>query len=188
MSGAVGSKPCLTRSGRPSRALATNRSSSAPSGKTSSVPAVKTSSCCSGFIAHPGFHASKHSQAAILGGLTRVIKPEQALRPRAGAARDAGSDPNPLDPLRASLLGCVAERSTPILTTTELHSAVRAARRFPWQLFLTLVVIAVFGSAGAVFGIVQWLGHDVPRPEQLTQITAPVKTVVYDAKGRVLHE
>ncbi len=50
------------------------------------------------------------------------------------------------------------------------------------------MVIAVFGSAGAVFGIVQWLGKDLPRPEQLTQIQTPIKTVVFDARGRVLHE
>ena len=68
------------------------------------------------------------------------------------------------------------------------HPAFRAATRFPWKLFFILVVIAVFGSAGAVFGVVQWLGRDLPRPEQLTAIQPPVKTVVYDAKGRVLHE
>ncbi len=68
------------------------------------------------------------------------------------------------------------------------RAAVRVARRFPWGLFFTLVVVAVCGSAGAVFGLVQWLGHDLPKPEQLSQIQAPVKSVVYDARGRVLHE
>ncbi len=74
------------------------------------------------------------------------------------------------------------------LPSSASKAAVRAARRFPWQLFLTLVVVAVCGSAGAVFGLVQWLGHDLPRPEQLSQIQAPVKSVVFDARGRVLHE
>jgi penicillin-binding protein 1A len=64
----------------------------------------------------------------------------------------------------------------------------RAIRRFPWKLFLALVVVAVFGSAGAVFGIVRWLGRDLPTPDQLTRIQTPVKTVVHDARGRVLHE
>lgn len=68
------------------------------------------------------------------------------------------------------------------------HPVVRAATRFPWKLFLVLVVIAVFGSAGVVLGVVQWLGRDLPTPEQLTAIQAPVKTSVYDVKGRVLHE
>lgn len=66
--------------------------------------------------------------------------------------------------------------------------AVRTAKRSPWKLFLIIVLVVVFGAAGAVFGTVQWLGHDLPTPEQLTQIQAPVKTVVYDARGRVLHE
>jgi penicillin-binding protein 1A len=65
---------------------------------------------------------------------------------------------------------------------------VRAAARFPWKLFLVLVVIAVFGAAGVVFGLVRWISLDLPTPEQLTAIHAPVKTVVYDARGRLLHE
>jgi penicillin-binding protein 1A len=68
------------------------------------------------------------------------------------------------------------------------ETAVRAARRFPWKLFFTFVIVAIFSSAGAVFGVVQWLGRDLPRPESLTRIPTPVKTVVYDSKGRVLHE
>jgi penicillin-binding protein 1A len=65
---------------------------------------------------------------------------------------------------------------------------VRAAARFPWKLFFVLVVIAVFGAAGVVFGLVRWISVDLPTPEQLTAIHAPVKTVVYDARGRLLHE
>ena len=68
------------------------------------------------------------------------------------------------------------------------EQAVRAARRFPWKLFFSVVVIAVFGSAGVVFGVVQWLRHDMISPQSLTAIQPPVKTLVYDARGRVLHE
>ncbi len=68
------------------------------------------------------------------------------------------------------------------------HPAVRAARRFPWKFFFTVVLVAVFGSAGAVFGLVQWLRRDLPTPEQVATIQAPVKTTVYDVRGRVLHE
>jgi len=50
------------------------------------------------------------------------------------------------------------------------------------------VLIAVFGAAGVVFGVVQWLGRDLPSPEQLTTLQTPVKTLVFDARGRVLHE
>src|SRR5213594_1557968 len=68
------------------------------------------------------------------------------------------------------------------------HPAVRAALRFPWKLFFGLVVFAVFAAAGLVFGVVQWLRHDLASPEALLAIKPPVKTVVYDARGRVLHE
>jgi penicillin-binding protein 1A len=68
------------------------------------------------------------------------------------------------------------------------HPAVRAARRFPWKFFLVLVLVVVFGSAGAVFALVQWLRQDLPTPAQVASVQAPVKTTVYDARGRVLHE
>lgn len=68
------------------------------------------------------------------------------------------------------------------------HPAMSAARRFPWKFFLSVVLIALFGSAGAVFGLVQWLRRDLPTPEQVASVQAPIKTVVYDARGRVLHE
>src|SRR5436190_8181573 len=65
---------------------------------------------------------------------------------------------------------------------------VRAATRFPWKLFLSLVVIAVFGSAGLTFGVVQWLQRDLPTPAQMVALQTPIKTTVYDARGRILHE
>jgi penicillin-binding protein 1A len=68
------------------------------------------------------------------------------------------------------------------------HPAVRAARRFPWKFFVSIVLIVVFGSAGAVFGLAQWLRRDLPTPAQVATIQTPVKTVVFDARGRVLHE
>ena len=63
-----------------------------------------------------------------------------------------------------------------------------AARKFPWRLFITVALVALFGCAGVVFGLVQWLRHDLPSPEKLTAMETPVKTVVYDVRGRVLHE
>lgn len=68
------------------------------------------------------------------------------------------------------------------------EQAVRAARRFPWKLFFSVTVIAIFGCAGVVFGVVQWLRRDLISPQALTAIAPPVKTVVFDARGRVLHE
>jgi len=77
-------------------------------------------------------------------------------------------------------------------TTSELsefpEQAVLAAKRFPWKLFFSVVVIAIFGSAGVVFGVVQWLRKDMVSPQSLTSIQQPVKTMVFDARGRVLHE
>jgi penicillin-binding protein 1A len=66
--------------------------------------------------------------------------------------------------------------------------AMRAAMRFPWKLFFIVVGFAVFAAAGVVFGVVQWLRRDLASPEALLAIKPPVKTVVYDARGRVLHE
>jgi len=66
--------------------------------------------------------------------------------------------------------------------------AMRAALRFPWKLFFILVGVAVFLSAGVVFGVVQWLRADLVGPNGMMAIQPPVKTTVYDARGRVLHE
>jgi len=66
--------------------------------------------------------------------------------------------------------------------------AIKVARRFPWKLFFTIVIVAVFGCAGVVFGLVQWLRRDLVSPQSLSAIQPPVKTLVFDAKGRVLHE
>jgi penicillin-binding protein 1A len=68
------------------------------------------------------------------------------------------------------------------------HPAVQAAKRFPWRLFIVFVVVVIFGTAGAVFGVVLWAGRDLPKPEQVSELRSPVKTVVFDARGRVLHE
>ena len=68
------------------------------------------------------------------------------------------------------------------------RSAWTAARRFPWKLFLALVAIAISAAAGLTFGIIQWLGRDLPPPSQLVAFQTPIKTTVYDARGRILHE
>jgi penicillin-binding protein 1A len=62
------------------------------------------------------------------------------------------------------------------------------ASRFPWKLFFSLILVVLFGSAGAVFGLALWATRDLPHPERVQAITQPVKTLVYDIKGRVLHE
>jgi penicillin-binding protein 1A len=79
-------------------------------------------------------------------------------------------------------------RATAAKLSSMEHAAARAARRFPWRLFFSIVVVAIFGSAGATFGVVQWLRRDLPSPEQVVSVQTPVKTTVYDVHGRVLHE
>jgi penicillin-binding protein 1A len=79
-------------------------------------------------------------------------------------------------------------RATVARLSSMEHAAARAARRFPWRLFFSIVVVAVFGAAGATFGVVQWLRRDLPSPEQVVAVQSPVKTTVYDVRGRVLHE
>ncbi|MBI5168818.1 MAG: PBP1A family penicillin-binding protein [Candidatus Eisenbacteria bacterium] len=68
------------------------------------------------------------------------------------------------------------------------NPAMRATRQFPWKFFLGVVLVVVFGSAGAVFGLAQWLRRDLPTPAQVASVQAPIKTLVYDVRGRVLHE
>ncbi|NOT33634.1 MAG: PBP1A family penicillin-binding protein [Candidatus Eisenbacteria bacterium] len=50
------------------------------------------------------------------------------------------------------------------------------------------MVVALFGGAGVVFGVVQWLRRDLASPQTLASIQPAVKTLVYDARGRVIHE
>jgi membrane carboxypeptidase/penicillin-binding protein len=72
--------------------------------------------------------------------------------------------------------------------STPVRSAFRSAFRTRWKFLLSLVVLGVFGCAGVVFGVVQWLRKDLASPQALAAIQPPIKTVVYDARGRVLHE
>ena len=69
-----------------------------------------------------------------------------------------------------------------------MDPAVRAARQFPWRFFFKIALIALFGSAGVLFAMVQFLRRDLPSPEKLAALETPVKTTVYDMRGRVLHE
>src|SRR6516225_4647942 len=77
------------------------------------------------------------------------------------------------------------ERSTP---STMYEPAVQAARRFPWRFFFQAVLVAMFLCAGVTFGMVQWLRSDLPSLEKLTATETPVKTTVYDSRGRIVHE
>ena len=131
-----------------------------------------------------------------------LSSPFVGTRPRILEGSSGGGNPRPArarprraGPARPAALQGGAKRSrlrarcrpTRRLASME-HAAVRAASRFPWRLFFSIVVVAVFGAAGATFGVVQWLRRDLPSPEQVTAVQTPVKTTVYDVRGRVLHE
>lgn len=60
----------------------------------------------------------------------------------------------------------------------------KGVRRFPWKLFFSVVLIVLCASAGAVFGLAQWMSRDLPDVAKLSAITPPVRSTVYDVKGR----
>src|SRR5215471_13080961 len=175
MSGAVGSKPCLTRSGRRSRSHSFSRSSSAPSGRISSVPRDRILTCDSASITS----RTSHDDTRFTGFRSGIL----------GACCRSGNRRGQIDltpPGPPPSFDAVMSSETGL--TGIARPAMRAALRFPWKLFFILVGVAVFLSAGVVFGGVQWLRADLVGPNGMLAIQPPVKTVVYDARGRVLHE
>src|SRR6185295_4534747 len=102
-----------------------------------------------------------------LGGSLRVRHEATRLQPA----------PRPYHRRRATGTRCLtlpgyvprlrAERG-PFLENSETQILTRstAAPRFSaWKLFFSLVVIAVSAAVGAVFGVVRWIGRDLPSPE-----------------------
>ena len=64
------------------------------------------------------------------------------------------------------------------------NSVRKSVRRFPWKFFFGIVVFVLCASAGAVFGLAQWMSRDLPDVAKLSAITPPVRSTVYDVKGR----
>ncbi len=64
------------------------------------------------------------------------------------------------------------------------QSVRKSVRRFPWKFFVSVVVFVLCASAGAVFGLAQWMSRDLPDVGKMAAITPPVRSVVYDVKGR----
>ena len=63
-------------------------------------------------------------------------------------------------------------------------SVRKSVRRFPWKFFLSVVLFVLCASAGAVFGLAQWMSRDLPDIARMAAIAPPVRTAVYDVKGR----
>jgi penicillin-binding protein 1A len=64
------------------------------------------------------------------------------------------------------------------------RSVRKSVRRFPWKFFFSIVLIVLCASAGATFGLAQWMSRDLPDVAKLSAITPPVRSTVYDVKGR----
>jgi len=56
------------------------------------------------------------------------------------------------------------------------------------QVFIAVLIIVVFGTVGAGIGIANWLKSDLPSPASLQTVAPPVKTLVYDINGKLVHE
>ena len=86
-------------------------------------------------------------------------------------------------------LGCAARKeSRPTASWTIPPSSARP-RASPGSCSSPSSLVAVFGSAGAVFGLVQWLRRDLPDARAgRRHPAARSRRTVYDVRGRVLHE
>jgi penicillin-binding protein 1A len=62
----------------------------------------------------------------------------------------------------------------------------RAKRTF--QLVSALLIVVVCGTIGAGIGVANWIHKDLPSTTSLQTIAPPVKTLVYDRNGKLVHE
>jgi penicillin-binding protein 1A len=61
-------------------------------------------------------------------------------------------------------------------------------QQIPWKLFLGIVVFVLFASVGAIYGVARWMERDLPPIERVEAYRPALKSSVYDASGRLLHE
>ncbi|HEU4724881.1 MAG TPA: PBP1A family penicillin-binding protein [Candidatus Eisenbacteria bacterium] len=61
-----------------------------------------------------------------------------------------------------------------------------------WQRMLqvtaAILIVLLCGAVGVSVGVASWLQKDLPSPSSLQTIAPPVKTIVYDIKGKMVHE
>ncbi len=61
-----------------------------------------------------------------------------------------------------------------------------------WQRMLqvtaAVLLVLLCGTVGVGVGIANWLQKDLPSPASLQTIAPPVKTIVYDIRGKMVHE
>ena len=56
------------------------------------------------------------------------------------------------------------------------------------QVITAIAVVLLFGAVGVGIGVASWLRKDLPSPASLQTIAPPVKTLVYDINGKLVHE
>ncbi len=61
-----------------------------------------------------------------------------------------------------------------------------------WQRMLqvtaAVLLVVLCGTVGVGVGVANWLQKDLPSPTSLQTIAPPVKTIVYDIRGKMVHE
>ncbi|HEU4339197.1 MAG TPA: PBP1A family penicillin-binding protein [Planctomycetota bacterium] len=56
------------------------------------------------------------------------------------------------------------------------------------QVTVAVLIVVLCGTVGVGVGVANWLQKDLPSPAGLQTIAPPVKTMVYDINGRLVHE
>ena len=56
------------------------------------------------------------------------------------------------------------------------------------QITTALFVVVLCGTIGAGIGVANWMNRDLPSTASLQTIAPPVKTLVYDRNGKLVHE
>jgi penicillin-binding protein 1A len=56
------------------------------------------------------------------------------------------------------------------------------------QVTIAILIIVLFGVVGVGIGVANWMKQDLPSPSSLQTIAPPVKTLVYDINGKLVHE
>jgi penicillin-binding protein 1A len=62
--------------------------------------------------------------------------------------------------------------------------------RWKWiaKVSSALLIVVVCGTVGVGIGVANWARQDLPSPASLQTIAPPVKTLVYDVNGKLVHE
>jgi len=64
------------------------------------------------------------------------------------------------------------------------------SHRWKWiaKFTVALLIVIVCGTVGVGIGVANWARQDLPSPASLQTIAPPVKTLVFDVNGKLVHE